>query len=318
MSVSQGIECIDHMLGGQPKTGAGYLLEGDGDFALIEPGPATATPLILACLEKRKIAPAAVKHVIVSHVHLDHAGGAGTIMSHLPAATLVVHPRGVRHMIDPRQLWDGSVQVYGAEVATRIFGVPVAVPWQRIREGVDGLEIELRGRRLHLIETLGHAHHHFSVVDKLGRGIFTGDAFGSSYREFDNDNGPFAYLASNPVQFAPEKWRVSIDLIRRSEATRFFLSHYGLLIGHREQMARDLARCVDDYVEIANRHAGSDDRYESIRQALMDYTLRRLREHGCSYSDAYCRQRFDLDVKLSAAGLDVWIANQAIKRPEDA
>ena len=115
-----------------------------------------------------------------THVHLDHAGGAGTLMQALPSAKLVMHPRGAQHMINPSKLIAGATAVYGAAAVQKMYGDMVAVPESRVIVAEDGFKLDLNGRELEFIHTPGHANHHYSIWDSLSRGFFTGDTFGLS------------------------------------------------------------------------------------------------------------------------------------------
>jgi glyoxylase-like metal-dependent hydrolase (beta-lactamase superfamily II) len=145
-------------------------------------------------------------------VHLDHAGGAGLLMRELPRATLVVHPRGARHMIQPTALYQGALAVYGQEEMDRSYGRLVGIEADRVTTTHDGMVLELAGRPLRFADTPGHARHHHCIWDAATRGWFTGDTFGLSYREFDDDEGrPWIFPTSTPVQFDPPALRASIE-----------------------------------------------------------------------------------------------------------
>ena len=189
-----------------------YLLEAGAEVAFIEAGTNNSTPRLLETLQSRGWNAGQVKYVIVTHVHLDHAGGAGSLMQSLPNATLLVHPYGARHMIDPARLEAGSRAVYGDELFDRLYGELVPVPEARTRAMQDGETVGLGSRRLRFIDTPGHARHHFCVHDSQTNGWFTGDTFGLSYREFDTSNGAFMIPTTTPVQFDP------VALKRRSPA----------------------------------------------------------------------------------------------------
>ncbi|MEM1412828.1 MAG: MBL fold metallo-hydrolase, partial [Pseudomonadota bacterium] len=167
-----------------------YLVETEGGVAVVETGTNDTVPRVLRALEQRGHTPEDVRYVIVTHVHLDHAGGAGSLMAACPNATFLVHPRGARHMIDPSKLEASVRQVYGDEIFDRDYGTLVPIPEERTRIVQDGETIALGDRPLTFIDTPGHARHHFCVWDEATRGWFTGDTFGLSYRELDTRQGP--------------------------------------------------------------------------------------------------------------------------------
>ena len=144
-----------------------YLLVESGRAALLETGCNASLPFVLAALEQQNIAPENVDYVIPTHVHLDHAGGAGGMMRAFPNAQLVVHPRGARHMIDPSKLIAGTIAVYGAEATERLYGEILSIDAARIIEAPDGLTVNLAGRRLLCLDVPGHSRHHIAVIDEF-------------------------------------------------------------------------------------------------------------------------------------------------------
>ena len=148
--------------------------------------------------------------MIPTHVHLDHAGGAGQLMQACTGATLLVHPRGQRHMVDPSALWAGATAVYGPEEMARDYGQVLPIAIERTQVTQDGQRLMLAGRELLFADTPGHARHHHCIWDAATRGWFTGDTFGLSYPEFETGNGPWMLPTSTPVQFEPEVLKLSL------------------------------------------------------------------------------------------------------------
>src|ERR1700691_5829070 len=159
-----GISAIDSEFQ-RPMLDAIHLLVEDGKAAVIDTATNHAVPLVLEALAIKGIRRADVEYVILTHIHLDHAGGAGLLLQHLPNATVTVHPRGARHLVDPSQLIAGTVAVYGAETARRSYGEIVPVPASRIVETGEGASISLNGRELRFLDTPGHARHHVAIYD---------------------------------------------------------------------------------------------------------------------------------------------------------
>ena len=160
---------------------------------------------------RRGVAPAQVDYVILTHVHLDHAGGAGQLMARFPNARLTVHPRGARHMIDPSRLLAATVAIYGEEETRRIYGEILPVPRERVIETPEGATLRLAGRELLFLDAPGHARHHVVVRDGETGHIFAGDTFGLSYRELDQDGRQFSFPTTSPSQFDPPALHRSID-----------------------------------------------------------------------------------------------------------
>ncbi len=230
------------------------------EAAFIEVGTNSSTPRLMKILEQRGWKPQDVTYVIVTHVHLDHAGGAGSLMQLLPNATLLVHPYGARHMIDPAKLEAGSRVVYGDEMFDRIYGKLIPVEEQRVRIMHDGDDVTMLGnRQLRFMDTPGHARHHFCVHDSLTNGWFTGDTFGLSYREFDTENGAFLLPTTTPIQFDPEPLKASVRKLVEVGPEYMYLTHYGR-VSEVAGLAKVMTDGVDKLVEIAERYKDADAR----------------------------------------------------------
>ena len=205
-----GVHAIDSGYG-RPQLAAIHVIVQDGRAAVVDTASNASVPRILGALAALGIAPEAVDWVLLTHIHLDHAGGAGSLMCALPRAKLLVHPRGLRHMIDPSKLWEATCAVYGPERAFDLYGQLVPVPAERIVPATDGLEIQVGSRMLRVFDTPGHARHHICIWDSVARAFFTGDTFGLSYRELDVDGRAFVVPTTTPTQFDPEGMHTSID-----------------------------------------------------------------------------------------------------------
>ncbi|MEY2668848.1 MAG: hypothetical protein RJA59_1486, partial [Pseudomonadota bacterium] len=253
----------------RPGVAAAWIVKGGASAAVIETGTARSVPHLLAALSSQGIAPGAVSHVIVTHVHLDHAAGAGALLAHLPAARLVVHPRGARHMIDPSKLLAGAAEVYGGMEAIRaLYGDVLPAPAARVIEAPEGTTVDLGGRTLRMLDTPGHAKHHFVVHDPATRGFFTGDTFGISYREFDGANGPFLYPTTTPVQFDPPALRTSVERMLAEKPERMYLTHYGMIEGRIPEAAAAMLSAVDGHVAVARAAPAGPGRQAAIRAGL--------------------------------------------------
>jgi glyoxylase-like metal-dependent hydrolase (beta-lactamase superfamily II) len=308
MDFDHGISAIDTGFF-RPQFDASHLILERGRAAFVDVGTNHSVPRLLAELESKRIAVDAVDYVILTHVHLDHAGGAGALMRHLPNARLVVHSRGVRHMIDPSQLVAGATAVYGAEEIQRSYGELLPVPPERIDTANEGHVVDLAGRQLLCLDTPGHARHHISIYDARSHAFFPGDTFGLSYREFDTDNGAFILPTSTPVQFEPDALHASIERMLGYTPQQMFLTHYSRVTGV-PRLAQDLHVQIDAMVAIARAHAGDADRHARITAALADLYTSRAHAHGCKLSDAQIRELLAMDIELNAQGLEVWLNKQ--------
>ena len=286
---------------------AAYLMVHAGRAAFIDTGPNPAVPRLLAALDALGLARDAIDFVIPTHVHLDHAGGAGLLMRELPTATMVVHPRGARHMIDPSALYEGALAVYGAAEMERSYGRLVAVDAARVRVSHDGMDLTLGGDRLlHLIDTPGHARHHHCLWDAASRGWFSGDTFGSSYREFDTANGAWMIPNTVPVQFDPPALRASVARLMSFEPLCIYATHYSRLTDVARLATRVLAM-IDEMVALALRLAAMPERHSVLVRALTALYTQRLTEHGVQDVSEKL-PLLALDIDLNAQGLDVWLS----------
>ena len=285
---------------------AAYLIVENGRGAFVDCGTNHSVPHLLAALSSAGLRPDDVDWLLVTHVHLDHAGGAGALMARLPNARLVVHPRGARHMIDPSKLIAGATAVYGVAEMQRSYGEIQPVPESRVVVAEDGHVVDLQGRELVCMDTPGHARHHYCVWDARSRGWFTGDTFGLSYRELDSAKGPFVLPTSSPVQFEPEELKASIARLLTRDPQWMYLTHYGR-IGDVERLARDLYTQIDAMVAIARDCDGEPDRHACLVQALRMLYLERARAHGCPLDDAGVEKVLGMDIELNAQGLASWL-----------
>jgi glyoxylase-like metal-dependent hydrolase (beta-lactamase superfamily II) len=213
----------------RPVLAAIHLIVENGHVAFIDTGSNGSVPNALAALKKLGLDVAAVDYVVLTHIHLDHAGGAGAMMQAFPNARLVVHPRGARHMAEPSRLVAGVSAVYGAEYVQRVYGEIIPVPSERIIEAVDGYVFSMAGRKLTCLDTPGHARHHICVVDDRTDAIFSGDMFGLSYRELDVEGRQFVFPTTTPSQFEPQAMHKSIDRLLALSPPVMYLTHYGQL-----------------------------------------------------------------------------------------
>jgi len=283
-----------------------YLLEADTEVAIIEVGTNSSTPRMMQLLQQRGWQPEDVRYVIVTHVHLDHAGGAGSLMQLLPNATLLAHPYGARHIIEPGKLEAGARAVYGDEEFDRSYGRLIPVPKERAREMDDGSSAVLGNRTLTFMDTPGHARHHFCVHDSLTNGYFSGDTFGLSYREFDTENGAFLFPTTTPIQFDPVALKASVQRLMATSPDYMYLTHFGR-VDNLDKLAADMLEGVDVLVSIAEEHKQADNRTQQLATAITDWLMGRLREHGCELSDERCLEILKLDVMLNVKGIEFWL-----------
>lgn len=291
----------------RPRFDAAYLLVNEGRAAFVDCGVNASVPRLLDALANQGLGPEAVDWLVLTHVHLDHAGGAGLLMQQLPRARLLVHPRGARHMADPTALRAGAVAVYGEAEVQRSYGELRPVSAERIVVAGDGQRLELAGRPLLCLDTPGHCRHHLCLWDPTSAAFFTGDAFGLSYRELDGPLGPFILPTTTPVQFDPEAMRASVLRLLSHAPRKMYLTHYGP-VADVESLAEQLLELLEAMVEraLALRQAGPD-RHARLVDALRALYLERAAARRVLLSPETVAQLLAVDIELNAAGIGVWL-----------
>jgi glyoxylase-like metal-dependent hydrolase (beta-lactamase superfamily II) len=306
-TVADGVYCIETGLY-RDGLAACYLIREQDRLAFVDTGTAHSVPGLLGVVAELGLTPTHVDYVIPTHVHLDHAGGAGALMAACPKAKLIAHPKGAPHMIDPAKLTAGATAVYGAAAFARDFGELLPVDASRVIAAQDGQPFDLGGRTLTFIDTPGHAAHHGCLFDSGSRGLFTGDTFGISYRAFDTAAGPWLFAPTTPVAFDPEAWQRSLDRMMALEPTAAFLTHYCRVDEPQAHVER-LRRSILDLADIALRYEGEPgaERKDRIERDVTAHLVADARAHGCTLDDAAMRELLAIDLDLNAQGLEVWL-----------
>ena len=289
-----------------PGHAAAHLIVDQGRAAFVDVGTNDSVRYLLAALEELGIGREAVDYLLLTHVHLDHAGGAGTLMRALPNARAVLHPRGAPHMIDPSRLIAGSKAVYGEERFTRLYGELVAIPRERVHVVADGERLALGGRTLELIHVPGHALHHYAVVDAAHASIFSGDTFGISYRALDTPRGAFITPSTVPTQFNPGQHLESIDRMLSYRPESVYLMHFSRVTGV-PRLGELLKDQIRELSEIARRHARASDRSARIRADMLALWIALARREGSTLTDAQLQSALAGDLELNTQGLIAWL-----------
>ena len=301
-----GISAIDAQYH-RPGRAAIHLIAENGIAALVDTGTQFSVPGVMQVLQNKDIAPENIAYVLLTHIHLDHAGGASAFMRRLPNAKLVVHPRGAKYMINPAKLIDGVKAVYGEAEFKRLYGEIHPIDAHRVIEAPDETRINLNGRSLLLLDTPGHARHHNCIYDERSQSFFTGDTFGVSYRELDVNGLEFVFPTTTPVQFDPDAAHASLNRIMSYQPQYAYLTHYSR-ISHLSHHASQMHDLIDAFVDIANQAANkTSDRHEFIVQAIKATLCQRLATHGCTLSSAAIYDLLRLDIELNALGLETWL-----------
>jgi len=222
--ITQSVErvwTIDTGMAGERELNAVYLIAA-AEPCLIEAGPGADGPAVTSALERLGVGTADLAHLVVTHVHLDHAGGAGAILRAYPRATLWVHERGAAHMADPTRLLASTARTYGETRMHQLFGTCEPCPAERIRAIVDGDTIALGDRSLRVIHTPGHASHHVALLEGDTQSLFIGEAMGT-YIPW----GPATRPALPPPEVDVEAAARTIDRLGSTGARHLFASHFG-------------------------------------------------------------------------------------------
>ncbi len=290
----------------RPRLAASHLVVDGGRAAFVDTGTSLSVPNLLAALAAKDVDPADVDWVLATHVHLDHAGGAGALMRALPNARCAVHPRGARHLAEPSRLIAGSIAVYGEQRYRELYGDIVPVPASRMLVPEDGTRIRLGAREFELIHTPGHALHHYCVVDRSHELIFSGDTFGISYRDFDVDGREFIMPTTTPVHFDPEALCRSVDRLMSCGPKAIYLTHYSE-VRDLGRLAREMKERVRAFADLGRRCADAPDRSGKLRKGMYAMLAGWLDEHGFPRDEAQRHYLLDDDVELNSQGIEVWL-----------
>lgn len=300
-----GIVTIDCHYGG-PEFASAYLIVENGRAAYVDTNTVHAVPYLLEALQHAGLAPGAVEYVIVTHIHLDHAGGAAPLMRACKNAMLLCHPRAARHLANPRRLVAAVKQVYGEEVFERLYGTIEPIEETRIRAVNDGDAIAFGKRRWTFLHTLGHATHHICMHDSAADGIFTGDSFGLFYRRLTPDPArPFIMCLSTPTEFDAEEARNAVHRLVSVGAKRAYVGHFGEL-PNMADAAPVLLNTIDRFEAIQHdavaTNLAGDELLEFCRQQVESVALELCAACG-NELEPQQRVRLAGDVLINARGI---------------
>ncbi|MGA9854545.1 MAG: MBL fold metallo-hydrolase [Gammaproteobacteria bacterium] len=291
----------------RPLLDASHLIVRGGRAAFVDTGTTHSVSKLLRALQAKNLDPGDVDYVFLTHVHLDHAGGAGELLKHLPNAKVLVHPRGAAHLINPDKLIAGTKLVYGERKFAELYGEIPPIAAQRVVEVLDNSHFRLNSSELLCIHTPGHALHHYCIVDRDSRSVFTGDSFGISYRIFDTHRGAFIFPATTPTHFDPQQAHASLDRIMGFAPQACFLTHYSR-VTDVQRLVNDMHAHLDRFVEIARDCAErGEQRLTYMRSSMYTYLAQQVSAHGCTLDLETVDTWLEMDVELNAQGLTVWL-----------
>jgi len=305
-----GIHTIDTHYLGRSRFAAAYLIvEGQGvkgkRAAFVDNNTNAAVPTLLASLDAHDLAPEDVEYLIITHVHLDHAGGTSRLARACPNATVVAHPRAAPHVIDPSKLVASASAVYGQDEFERLYGTIEPVAADRVRVMEDGESLNFGGRALRFLHTRGHANHHFCIADDASGAIFTGDAFGLLYPALQTE-GTFAFPSTSPTDFEPDLAREAVRRLVDERPTCLYPTHFGA-VTDIEPAAGQLLRHLD-FAEALRDEAERSDRPDDelaayCRSRLNDYFAGLLDGRGTLGTEPDTWSLIELDLDLNAQGI---------------
>jgi glyoxylase-like metal-dependent hydrolase (beta-lactamase superfamily II) len=318
-----------------------YLLRNGKHAAFIDNNTNHCVPTMMQALADQGLQPENVDYIIITHVHLDHAGATGQLAELCPNAQVLAHPRAARHVIDPTKLVEGVRKVYGDETFDALYGniKPVAKERVRIMEDAETIDLGV-GRPLQFIHTRGHAKHHFVVHDPMSKSVFTGDAFGVSYRpvlkqfRLENKAKPFRFLgmsfgalpdsmqdflfpSSSPVDFEPKEAHLAIDKILATKAERAFVTHGGVWedmklgamqmhygIQQYSLIMQELIAKIKD-AERRGIPLDEDVLHTHALAKMRQFFEEELQKHGLKHEEPAVWDLLNSDIELNAQGLVV-------------
>ncbi len=290
----------------EPQLASIHLVRSNNRIAIVDTGTQYSVPQVSAALKKLDLNFSDVDYIILTHIHLDHAGGAGALMRLCENAQLVVHPKGARHMADPSKLIAGASAVYGEQEFNRLYGEISPIDVERIYQPGDGETIDFAGRPLTFIDTPGHANHHHCIIDEQSNSIFTGDTLGVGYRALRNEDHAFIAPTTTPVQFNPDALHNSIDRVMSYTPSTLYLTHYSAVTPSSKIIA-GLHEQIDDYIMLTQKAADAGDQFETVlAKELNEYLVRRCVNELSNIDEQTARHWIKLDADLNAQGLAFW------------
>jgi glyoxylase-like metal-dependent hydrolase (beta-lactamase superfamily II) len=303
LDLGNDVLALDTLMSGYAGITAGYLITGPRP-CLVETGTANSAPRVAAALAAHGLGPTDLATIVVTHVHLDHAGGVGDLARAFPASEIVVHERGARHLIDPSRLMASAARVYGPDL-DRLFGPLLPTEAERVRALGDADSIDLGGgRALRSHYSPGHAKHHVGLLDTLTGDLYVGDAAGVYVPDVD-----VVRPATPPPDFDLDAALGSLRLFADLAPTRLLFSHFGP-VGHVDDVLDRSAAELRRWVEIVgDARAGGLD----LDHAVAMVRERTVATQGALYARPDLDRKFDelSSIRADVAGIDRWLAKRA-------
>lgn len=297
--LGNGIFLIDGFDLGLPSRTGTYVINEEA-LTLVETGPSMSVPYVVNGLKELNLDPKDVQYIIVTHIHLDHSGGAGLLLESCPNAKIVVHPKGARHLADPSRLILGAKAVYGEDFE-RLFDPILPIPEDKIviKEDNDTLQIG-ENRQLTFYHTPGHADHHFSIFDPVSKGIFTGDTIGVRYDQIKDFE--FYLPSTSPNQFRPEDMLQSLNkIIHELNVERVYFGHFSMSTNPAE-VEKQIRYWLQKFLEIGESVFKKDGTYEEVSAQLLTIIQDTLKEKNIP-EDHHVFELIKLDLQVCSMGI---------------
>ena len=284
ITLAAGLDYVDLNFLGIPEIIATAVLHGSTGVALIDPGPSTTLDSLKQSLRRKGISIGDIRQILLTHIHLDHAGATGSLVRENPAIDVFVHERGAPHMIEPSKLLASAGRLYGADMG-RLWGDFLPVPADRVRALKGEERITAGGRELEVAYTPGHASHHVTYFDPSSRVAFVGDTAG--IRRQDRD---YIMPPTPPPDIDLDAWRVSEDRILSWDPDTLFLTHFGPFHGARMHFQEMTGR-LEAWSRIVGRLLadGSLDEEQRLQAFMNEALLDLKRKVGESEAERYSR-----------------------------
>lgn len=294
------IQLIDGFdLGLEQRTGSYVIME--QQLTIIETGPSPSVEHVKQGLKELGISLDEVRYIIVTHIHLDHAGGAGLLLQDCPNATLIVHPKGARHLANPSRLIAGARAVYGDKFDD-LFNPIVPVPEHRIAIKTEGDRLQIGPDcSLEFWDTPGHAKHHFGILDPVSNGFFVGDTAGIRYAQLIEDGIDFYLPSTSPNQFDPEAMKASIERMESQQLDVLYFGHYGAAMNPQAAL-RQVLEWLELFVEEGAAAYRHDESADQLAKRLAAPVIAQLAEKGVKQPHRVMPY-IEMDLQVSAQGL---------------
>ncbi len=288
-----------------PQHTASYLMIEGGDAAFFETNTVHAVPKLLSTLKENNLKPKQVKYIVVTHVHLDHSGGASLLAKMCPNATILAHEKAAKHIIDPKNLVKGAISIYGEAKFKRLYGKITGIEAERVRIMADKEKLSFGNRELLFIYTAGHAWHHFCIYDSSTEAVFAGDSFGLSYPILNRGGKTFIFPSTSPTGFDAVEARKSLKKILRTGTKKVYLTHYGAY-ENIEKHAETLMAFIDDMELIQNRAIDSKLKGSALKRfchnEITKFFEKQLHLRGLNHA-GLIKDLLKTDIELNATGI---------------